>query len=197
MQSRADGGLKSTWRQNAHFSNGPGWNQLSQRISGHTAMPKSPWLFSGSGVASFQSVLSAQVCDLVLLRGLYYTQTSLNKIKSDYQSHSVFCLGCGGAGRTRAYGSVTRRIFERVFWNWRLNLQRDGETLSSAAQTRGAGLFQQWVGLCPQAGRFQLLDFQLMELILYSLHDIYCNVIQCAILHLNYIFCKSSLKLSK
>lgn len=93
MQSRrAEGHSKSMRRQNARFSNGPGWDQLSQRVSGRTAMPKSLWLFSGSGVASFQSVLSAQVCDLVLLRGLYYRQTYLNKIKSDYQWHRVLSL---------------------------------------------------------------------------------------------------------
>lgn len=68
------GGTRNQWEsQKVGLSNGHGWNQYSQWISGRSAMPKSPWLFSGSGVAAFQSLLSALVCDLVLLKGLYFS----------------------------------------------------------------------------------------------------------------------------
>lgn len=70
------GGGGGTWNQcesqKVGLSNGHGWNQYSQWISGRSAMSKSPWLFSGSGVAAFQSLLSAHVCDLLLLKGLYF-----------------------------------------------------------------------------------------------------------------------------
>lgn len=75
------GGLKINAKaKNAALSNGHGWNPYSHWISGHSAMSKSPWLFSGSGVAAFQSLLSAHVCDSVLLRGsiFHWRNTSKN-----------------------------------------------------------------------------------------------------------------------
>lgn len=92
MQSRSGGGAWNQCEGKMCASQMVPVETSFHRVSGHTAMPKSPWLFSGSGVASIQSVLSAQVCDLVLLRGLYYRQTYLKKIKSDYQSHRVLSL---------------------------------------------------------------------------------------------------------
>lgn len=41
-----------------------------------------PWLFSGSRVAAFQSLLSAHVCDLVLLKGLYFNGKTHRKPKA-------------------------------------------------------------------------------------------------------------------
>lgn len=82
--------------QKVGLSNGHGWSQCSQWISGHSAMPKSSWLFSGSGFAAFQSLLSAHVCDSVLLQGPIFQHRNAwkrwRKIKSDDQSHTGLSL---------------------------------------------------------------------------------------------------------
>lgn len=80
-ETGGSGGLSWNQCESQKFgpSNGHGWNRYSQWISGHSAMPKSPWIFSGSGIAAFQSLVSAHVCDSVLLRGLYSSRETHRK----------------------------------------------------------------------------------------------------------------------
>lgn len=93
--------------------------------------------FFGWGATTFQRALSAHVCDLVLLRGLYFRRETHRhpktklKVTISQTDHSVLCLGCSGAVKTGTFSSLTLLTFERVFWNRRLNLQWDWETFSS------------------------------------------------------------------
>lgn len=103
---------KSTQKpKKARFSNGHGWNQYSQWISGPSAMPKSPWLFSGSEVAAFQSFFSAYACDFGLFRGVHFSRETQKKLNSNWLiSHtgfSVFHLGCVGVGLAVQSNSAT------------------------------------------------------------------------------------------
>lgn len=119
--------------------------------------------FLGWGATTFQRALSAHVCDLVLLRGLYFRRETHRhpktklKVTISQTDHSVLCFGCSGAVKTGTFSSITLLTFERVFWSRRLNLQWEfysGKLLAPTAESHKEKLLQQWLGLCPPRGCF-------------------------------------------